>query len=361
MSKSRWMGIALAVSTVAITAGCGTTGASGANGVVSTTPKTSSTAGASSLTGAGSTFDYPFFNKAFYVYGQANNIQVNYQSIGSGGGIQQFTAGTVNFGASDVPMNSTEVSKAQSANGKVIQFPITLGGEAIAYNLPAVKQQLKFTPDVIAGIYLGKITKWNDSQIAAVNPGVSLPNTPIVVVHRSDGSGTTYIFSDYLSGVNPEWAQKVGRGKSLNWPVGIGGKGNEAVAGSVHNTIGAIGYVELAYALQTHMTYGLVKNNDGNFVAPTPQTVEAASATKPNVSPTDFSIVNASGANSYPISGYSWVMLYQNQKDAAVKANLVKLFTWMEGAGQQQAASVDYVPLPSNVEQTALSSLNSLK
>jgi len=342
-------------------AGCGT---AGSNGVVKSTQNASGTAGASganTLTGAGSTFDYPFFNKAFYVYGQANNVRVNYQSIGSGGGIEQFIQDTVNFGASDVPMNSSEVAKAQSAHGPVVQIPITLGAEAIAYNLPTVKQQLKFTPDVLAGIYLGKITKWNDPQISAINPGVNLPNIPIVVVHRSDGSGTTYIFTDYLSNVSPNWAQKVGKGKSVNWPVGIGGKGNEAVAEIIRNTVGAIGYVELAYALQTNMTYGLVKNKAGNYVAPSVKTVQAAAATKPNISPTDFSIVNAPGADSYPICGYSWVLLYQNQKDQATKTALVKLFTWMEGDGQKQAASVDYVPLPSNVEQTALTSLNSLK
>ncbi|QSO54915.1 phosphate ABC transporter substrate-binding protein PstS [Alicyclobacillus curvatus] len=341
-------------------AGCGTS-----NGVVTSNSSASqaNTTGSSvnSLTGAGSTFDYPFFNKAFYVYGSAHNLQVNYQSIGSGGGIQQFTAQTVNFGASDVPMNSTEISKAQAAGGPVIQIPITLGGEAIAYNLPTVKQQLKFTPSVLADIYLGKITKWNDPKITALNPGANLPSIPIVVVHRSDGSGTTYIFTDYLSTVSPEWNQKVGKGKSVNWPVGIGGKGNEAVAGNVHNTVGAIGYVELAYALQTKMAYGLVKNAAGNFVAPSPDTVKAAAATKPTVSATNFSIVNAPGGNSYPISGYSWVLLYQHQKNKAIGSALVKLFDWMETTGQQQAASVDYVPLPTNVQQTALNDLKQIQ
>lgn len=361
----KWVYTGLAMTAVATTlVGCGNANSSG--GVVgsnSTPPAstTNSSGSVTALTGAGSTFDYPFFSKAFYVYSQSHKMKVNYQSIGSGGGIQQFTAETVNFGASDVPMNAQELSKAEATAGPVVQLPITLGGEAMAYNLPSVNQQVKFTPDVIAGIYLGQITKWNDPKIAEANPGVSLPNIPIVVVHRSDGSGTTYIFTDYLSSVSPSWAQKVGRGKSVNWPVGIGGKGNEAVASSVHNTVGAIGYVELAYALQTKMTYGLVENKAGKFVAPSPATVKAAAATKPNVTATNFSIVNASGDQSYPISGYSWVLLDQKQKSPALKTALVDLFTWMEGPGQAQAASVNYVPLPSNVEQTALKGIKSLQ
>lgn len=315
----------------------------------------------SSLTGAGSTFDYPFFSRAFYVYGQKTGVQVNYQSIGSGAGIEQFSAGTVDFGASDVPMNSDELKTAQEKGGPVVQIPITLGGEAIAYNLPSVKKQLKFTPKLLADIYLGKVKKWNDPEVRSANPGVTLPSLPIVVVHRSDGSGTTYIFTDYLSHVSPQWAKRVGTGKSVNWPVGIGGKGNEAVAQNVRNTVGAVGYVELAYALQTHMAYGLVHNRAGKFVAPSPATIMAAAASKPNVSATDFSIVNAPGAKSYPISGYSWVMLRQHPSSATKAHELVNLFRWMLTSGQSQAAAVNYVPLPANVRESALAQLKTIK
>ncbi|GGJ04083.1 phosphate-binding protein [Alicyclobacillus cellulosilyticus] len=312
------------------------------------------------LTGAGSTFDYPFFSRAFYVYQQKTGVQVNYQSIGSGAGIEQFSAGTVDFGATDVPMNSDEVKKAQAHGGPVIQIPITLGGVAMAYNLPSVKQQLKFTPKALADIYLGKVKKWNDPEITSVNKGVKLPNLPIVVVHRSDGSGTSYIFTDYLSSVSSEWAKKVGKGKSVNWPVGIGAKGNEAVATSVRNTQGAIGYVELAYAMQTKMTYGLIQNKAGVFVAPTPKSIAAAAATKPNVSATNFSIVNAPGKDSYPISGFSWVLLYRHYPDAAKEQALVKLFQWMETDGQNEASAVNYVPLPQNIRDSALAKLDTM-
>ncbi len=318
-------------------------------------------AAVTSLTGAGSTFDYPFFNKAFYVYGEQYHVQVNYSSIGSGGGIQQFTARTVNFGASDVPMNSGEVKKAEAGGGAVVQLPIALGGEAISYNLPTVKQRLKFTPQVIADIYLGKIRKWNAHQLQVLNSGVKLPNLPIVVVHRSDGSGTTYIFSDFLSTISPQWAKQIGRGKSVNWPVGIGGKGNEAVAENVRNTVGAIGYVELAYVLQTHMAYGFVKNRAGQYLLPSPATVAVAAAQKPGVTSTNFSIVWEPGKNSYPISGYSWVLLYKKQPNVATKNAVVKLFDWMEGPGQAQAATVDYVPLPANIRAQAHRLLATLK
>lgn len=318
-------------------------------------------AAVTSLTGAGSTFDFPFFNKAFYVYGEQKHVMVNYSSIGSGGGIQQFTANTVNFGASDVPMNATEVKKAEATGGPVIQIPIALGGEAISYNLPGVKTRLKFTPEVIADIYLGKIKNWDAPQLKAINKGVKLPNQPIVVVHRSDGSGTTYIFTDFLSTISPQWAKQVGRGKSVNWPVGIGGKGNEAVAENVRNTVGSIGYVELAYVLQTKMSYGYVKNRDGEYLLPSPATVAVAASKKPGVTSTNFSIVWEPGANSYPISGYSWVLLHQKQPNLATKNAIVNLFNWMEGPGQAEAASVDYVPLPANVRAQAHRLLSEVK
>lgn len=315
----------------------------------------------SSLNGAGSTFDYPFFSKAFYVYGQSSQVQVNYQSVGSGAGIQQFSANLVNFGASDVPMQASDLKPAEAKGGPVVQFPITLGGVAIAYNLPSVHGQVKLTGKALTDIYLGKVKTWNSPEIVALNKGLKLPNTPIVVVHRSDGSGTSYIFTNYLSTISPTWSKQVGVGKSVNWPVGIGGKGNEAVAGSIHNTVGAIGYVELAYVLQTKMTDAALENSAGKFVSPTPASVAAAAAQKPNVSATNFSIVDQKGANSYPISGYSWGMAFKNQTNPDVATSLVNLFTWMETTGQKQAASVDYVPLPSNVDKAALAAIKTIK
>ena len=309
---------------------------------------------ATQITGAGSTFDYPLFSKAFYYYSQDHNgITVNYQSIGSGGGIQQFTARTVDFGASDVPMNPEELARAKAP---VLQIPVTLGGAGIAYNLPGIPKGLKFTRELVADIYLGKVTKWNDPAIAALNPGVKLPNEAILVVHRSDGSGTTYIFTDFLSHVSPEWKQKVGAGKSVEWPApsSVGGKGNEGVAGLVRQTPNAIGYVELAYLLQNEMTYGQLQNKGGNYVYPSIATVRAAAATKPEVSSTDFSIVDATGAESYPISGYSWVLLYQKPENAARGAIVKALMIWLVTKGQSYATSVDYVPLPENVQQHGL-------
>jgi phosphate transport system substrate-binding protein len=318
-------------------------------------------AAATQLTGAGSTFDYPFFSRAFYEYSQKNpEVTVNYQSIGSGGGIQQFTARTIDFGATDVPMNNEELKRAGAA---VLQIPVTLGGAAMAYNLPGVKTGLHLTPGVIADIYLGKISKWNDAAIAKLNPGVKLPDMAITVVHRSDGSGTTYIFTDYLSAVSPEWKSKVGTNKSVQWPApsSVGGKGNEGVAGQVRETPGAIGYVELAYVLQNKMTYAKVENRAGKFVSPSIATVKAAAATKPSVNAQDFSIVNAPGAESYPISGYSWVILYEKQSDAQRGAMTKKLMDWLVTKGQALAEKVDYVPLPPNVQKEALKVLAEMK
>lgn len=305
------------------------------------------------ITGAGSTFDYPFFSKAFYNYSQAHpDVTVNYQSIGSGGGIQQFTAKTVDFGASDVPMNAEELARAKDP---VLQVPVTLGGEGVAYNLPGIGKGLHLTREVVADIYLGKITKWNDPAIVSLNPNVKLPATPITVVHRSDGSGTTYIFTDFLSHVSPEWRQKVGTGKSVSWPApsSVGGKGNEGVAGLVRQTPGAIGYVELAYLLQNEMTYALLQNKAGKYLYPDIATVAAAAATKPEVTSTDFSIVDAAGPDSYPISGYSWVLLYKTPSDAQRGALLKQIMRWLVTSGQPIAKTVDYVPLPDNVQKHA--------
>ncbi len=318
-------------------------------------------AAATQLTGAGSSFDYPFFSKAFYVYNQKNpNVTVNYQSIGSGGGIQQFIAKNVDFGATDVPMNADELSRAGQP---VLQVPVTLGGAAIAYNLPGVNS-LRFTRQNIVDIYLGKIAKWNDPAIAKTNPGVKLPDMPIIVVHRSDGSGTSYIFTDFLSHVSPEWKAKVGTGKSVSWPApsAVGAKGNEGVAGQVKSTPGSIGYVELAYVIENHMPAAVVENKAGKWVAITPETVAAAAATKPEVSPTNFSIVDAAGANSYPVSGYSWVVLYKKPADKSRGQALNGILLWLVGPqGQANAKSVDYVPLPENVQAGATSTLKQMQ
>jgi phosphate transport system substrate-binding protein len=316
-------------------------------------------AAATQLTGAGSTFDYPFFSKAFYTFSQKNpDVTVNYQSIGSGGGIAQFTAKTVDFGATDVPMNSQELAGAKEP---VLQIPVTLGGAAMAYNLPGVTN-LRLTREVIADIYLGKITKWNDPEISKLNRGTNLPSTAIVVVHRSDGSGTSYIFTDFLSHVSPDWKNKVGTGKSPSWPAGLGAKGTEGVAGQVRNTPGAIGYVEMAYVVENKMTAAMIENRTGRWVAGTPDTVSAAAATKPEVSSTNYSIVDAPGANSYPIAGYSWVVVYRRPADAARGKALYNVLSWLVGPdGQANAKSVDYVPLPRNIQATALATLHQMQ
>jgi len=309
-----------------------------------------------SLTGAGSTFDQPFFTKAFYIYNQQNSgVTVNYASIGSGGGIQQFQAQTVNFGASDVPMSPVDISKA--TGGQVLQVPVALGGEAMSYNLPGVKTGLKLTGPVIADIELGKVTAWNAPEIKDLNPGVNLPSNPIEAVHRSDGSGTTYIFTNYLATVSPAWASGPGTGKSVSWPVGVGEKGNEGVAGFIKSTPYSFGYVELAYAIQNQFTYAKVKNAAGDYVSPSLSSVAADAAQKPDITAVDFSIVDQAGAASYPISGYSWALVYELQKNQALGTTLVHVLDWLTHAGQAQAQSLDYVPLPTNIQQLARSTL----
>jgi len=263
---------------------------------------------AGTLTGAGSTFDQPLFTKAFYAYNQKNSgVTVNYASIGSGGGIQQFQANTVNFGASDVPMSPLDISKA--TGGQVLQVPVALGGVSISYNVPGVATGLKLTPKVLADIFLGNVKTWDNSEIKSLNPGVKLPSNPIQVVYRSDGSGTTYIFTNYLSTVSTAWSSGPGTGKSVSWPVGVGQKGNEGVAGFIHTTPYTLGYVELAYAIQNNFTYAKIQNAAGQYVSPSLSSVAADAAQKPNITSVDFSIVNQTGAASYPISGYSWALI----------------------------------------------------
>ena len=313
------------------------------------------------ITGAGSTFDYPFFSKAFQAYSKAHpDVTVSYEAIGSGGGIQQFTAKSVDFGASDVPMNADELAEAKAP---VVEIPVTLGGEGIAYNLPGISKGLKLTREVVADIYLGQITKWNDPAITALNPGVTLPSMPITVVHRSDSSGTTYIFTDFLSHVSPTWKQKVGTGKSVSWPArsSAGGKGNEGVVDLLRRIPGAIGYVELAYLLQNNMSYALLQNKAGEYLYPDIATVAAAAATKPNLSSTDFSIADAAGPDSYPISGYSWAILYKIPSDPQRGALVKQIMNWLVTEGQPIAKTVDYVPLPDSVQRQDIQLLDQLQ
>jgi len=317
------------------------TGAAGAAPAGAITP-------AKNLTGAGATFPYPIYSKWFDAYNKKTDVQVNYQSVGSGAGIQQLIQKTVDFGASDAPMTDEQL---KSAPGEILHIPTVMGAVAITYNLPGVSTGLKFSPDVIAGIFLGNITRWNDPKIAADNPGVNLPDMAITVVHRSEGSGTTNIFTDYLSSVSPEWKSKVGTSTSVNWPVGIGAKGNEGVAGQVRQTPRAFGYVELAYAVQNKMSYGLVKNQAGQFVEPTLDSTVAAAAASASKMPDDLrvSIVNAPGENSYPIAGYTYILVYKDQADGSKGKALVDLLWWGVHDGEAYAKDLLYAPLPSNV------------
>jgi phosphate transport system substrate-binding protein len=317
-------------------------------------------ANAQTITGAGSTFDYPAFTKWFEAYGKVDaNVQFNYQSIGSGGGIKNLTARTVDFGASDAPMKDEALA---AAPGKILHIPIVAGGVAIIYNLPG-SPKLKLDGDTLANIFLGNITKWNDAKIAALNPGVSLPDLAIVPVHRADGSGTSFIFTDYLSSVNPAWADSVGKGPAVKWPAGIGlaAKGSEGVAGQVKQLPGGIGYAELAYADQNKIPFADLKNSSDNFISPAPDSVSAALATAKIPDDFRFSMVNAPGSNAYPISGASWVLVYQKSKNAANGAKLVAFLKWAVTEGQKISPSLDYAPLPEEVQQRELKVLDTIK
>jgi phosphate transport system substrate-binding protein len=306
-------------------------------------------AAAQKINGAGATFPAVIYQKWFDEYHKMHSdIQINYQSIGSGGGVAQLTAGTVDIGASDYPLTDEQASKMKV---KALHFPTVLGGVVPAYNIPGVTQDLKFTGETLAGIFLGTIKKWNDPSLAKDNPGVKLPNEDIQVVHRSDGSGTTFCFTDYLSKVSPEWKSKVGTGGSVNWPVGTGGKGNEAVAGTVKQIPNSIGYVELAYAVQTKMTYGSVKNAAGNFLKSDLNTVTAAAAGAAKNIPDDFrvSITNAPGKDAYPISTFTWLLVPSEIPDAAKAKSIKGFLQWMLADGQKYAAGLYYAPLPKEV------------
>ena len=308
-----------------------------------------SAGGGTDLTGAGASFPYPLYSKWTSEYMAKTGQRINYQASGSGAGIKQLSQGTVDFGGSDGPMSDAELAAAQ--HGPILHIPTTLGAVVLIYNVPGVTQSLRMTPDVIADIFLRKITKWNDPRLTTVNPGVTLPASDILVVHRSDGSGTTFIFTDYLSKVSPAWAAGPGAGKAVTWPAGtLGGKGNEGVATQVQQTQGSIGYVELAYATQNKLPVALVRNSSGAFVAPTIASITAAAAgvadTLSATSDFRISIVNAPGADAYPISSFSWILLYQNQTDSVKGRKLIDFLKWAVTEGQEHAASRDYAPLP---------------
>ena len=339
-----WLGLSLAL----VLAACG---GSAVPPGASPSAAGSGAAAQGTLQGAGSTFDFPLFSKVFDAYQKQSGVKVNYQSVGSGAGIQQLTKKTIDFGASDAPLNAEQQKAAEAAGGPVLHLPITLGAVAVGYNLPI--KNLKLDGPTLADIYLGTVTKWNDPRIASLNPGVKLPNTAIAVVHRSDGSGTTFIFTAYLSAVSPQWKSKVGNSIAVSWPVGIGGKGSEGVSGQVNNVAGGIGYFELSYAKQNSINTALIKNEAGKFLAPSVSGATAAAASAANHMPADLKavFVNAPGAASYPISGFSWIVVYKNQPNAAKGKELVKLLTYVVTTGQSFSQALYYAPLPDTVRK----------
>src|ERR1700730_7017009 len=318
-----------------------------------------------SINGAGATFPYPMYSKWFDDYHKKNpDIQINYQSIGSGGGIKQVTEGTVDFGASDGPMNDEQLKAYQDKHGfPILHFPTVLGADVPTYNISGVSGELNFTPDALAGIFLGKVTKWNDPLIAGSNKGVNLPSSDIVVVHRSDGSGTSYIWTDYLSKVSDEWKNKVGKGTSVNWPVGLGGKGNEGVAGLVKQTPNALGYVELIYAIQNQMPYGKVKNSSGELIKADLPSVTAAAAGAAQNMPDDFrvSITNAPGKNAYPVSSFTWLLIPQKFSDGAKRDAIKSFVKWALADGQNETEALSYAKLPKEVVAKETKALDNIQ
>jgi phosphate transport system substrate-binding protein len=297
------------------------------------------------INGAGATFPYPLYSKWFSDYQKVDpDAQINYQSIGSGGGIRQFLERTVDFGASDAPMNEEQLGKADTP---VVHIPTVLGAVVITYNLPGLQAALKLSPEIVAGLFLGKIKKWNDPRLAKLNPGQSLPDTDVMVAYRSDGSGTTGIFTDYLSKVSAEWKEKVGSGTAVKWPVGLGGKGNEGVSGIVKQTPGSVGYVELIYAKNNQLAFASIKNKSGAFVEPSPKSVSAAAAGAMKTIPADFrvSITNAAGKSAYPISGFTYLLVYKSMPKAKGE-HIVKFLRWAIADGQKSAEPLHYAPLP---------------
>jgi phosphate transport system substrate-binding protein len=306
-----------------------------------------------SINGAGASFPYPMYSKWFDEYHKKTpNVQINYQSIGSGGGIKQITEGTVDFGASDGPMNDDQLKAFKDKHGfGILHFPTVLGADIPTYNIPGVSAELNFTPDALAGIFMGRITKWNDPAIAGANAGVKLPANDIVVVHRSDGSGTTYIWTDYLSKVSDDWKNKVGKGASVNWPVGLGGKNNEGVAGLIKQTPNSFGYIELIYAIQNNMPYGRVRNSAGAFIKADLAGVTAAAAGAAKDMPADFrvSITNAPGKAAYPISSFTWLLIPEKFSDAGKRDAIKGFVSWMLTDGQNSAEALSYAKLPKEV------------
>ena len=316
--------------------------------------------GQTTLNGAGATFPYPIYSKWFSEYHKVHSeVQINYQSIGSGGGIRQVTAGTVDFGASDMPMTDKQL---QDFKAKILNIPTVLGADVPAYNVPGVTGEVKFTPEALAGIFLGKISKWNDKAITSANPGVNFPDKDIIVVHRSDGSGTTFIWTDYLSKVSPEWKSQVGADTSVKWPLGMGGKGNEGVAGMIRQLPGSIGYVELIYAVQNNIPYGSVRNSAGVFVKASLEGVTAAAASAAKM-PADFrvSITNAPGKDAYPISSFTWLLIPAQSKDAAKGKILADFLNWMVTDGQAMTTALAYAPLPENVATKVKEAIKQVK
>jgi phosphate transport system substrate-binding protein len=304
--------------------------------------------GQTTLNGAGATFPNPMYSKWFSEYHKIHpDVEINYQAIGSGGGIRQVLAGTVDFGATDGPMTDEQLAQAKV---KILHIPTVLGAVVPAYNVPGVKEEVKFTPDVLADIFLGKIANWNDPRIAKANPEIKFPNQDMVLAHRSDGSGTTYIFTDYLSKVSPDWQSQVGKGTSVRWPKGLGGKGNEGVTGMIRQIPGSIGYVELIYAVQNNIPYGTVQNAAGAFVKASLESVTAAAASVKTM-PADFrvSITNAPGKDAYPISSFTWLLIPVKSKDPARGKIIVDFLNWMLDEGQKMTAALTYAPLPDSV------------
>ena len=304
---------------------------------------------AQNLNGAGATFPYPIYSKWFNEYHKAHSgVEINYQSIGSGGGIRQVTAGTVDFGATDGPMTDQQLTEAKF---KIFHLPTVLGAVVPAFNVPGVQAELKFSPSTIAGIFLGKISNWNDKAIAADNPGVKLPDRSIIVIHRSDGSGTTYIWTDYLSKISSDWKDQVGKGTSVKWPVGLGGKGNEGVAGMVRQMEGGFGYVELIYAIQNKIPFGAVKNSSGGWIKASLESTTAAGGSVKNI-PDDFrvSITNPPGKDAYPIASFTWLLVPAQFKDSSKGKVMVDFLNWMLGQGESMVSQLDYAPLPDNVK-----------
>ena len=313
------------------------------------------------INGAGATFPYPLYSKWFAEYAKADtSVKFNYQSIGSGGGIKQISAQTVDFGASDKFLSDDEL---KAAPGKLIHIPTVMGAVVVTYNIPGVPKGLKLSSEEVANIFLGKITMWNDPKIAGDNPGLKLPSKPIIVVHRSDGSGTTSIFTDYLTAVNAQWAQQVGKGTAVKWPVGLGGKGNEGVAGQIKTTPYSLGYVELAYAFENKLPYASLKNKSGVFVEPSIHSTSAAAAGAAKHMPADYriSLVNQPGKDTYPIVGFTWLLVYEQQQDALKGKKLVEFLNWSLHKGQKMAAPMLYAPLPENVQKMVEKTIKTIK